>query len=207
MRRPLVVLLLAACGTRAPAHRQRPVAAESRQADSTPPDSTPPDSTPPAARAGALVSRAIAAPGPLTGQWRPQAGVCMDPPSFQLFARSDSVDLLLLLELPRDTVAPGTYVVVSQADSTRQPRTARFGAQLTPPADRAYQATGGVVRLERLDRLATGRFDMTLQEVPSHRALRYLGVFEAIPVDTLGLAVCRSLVPDTASQAPRRKPA
>ena len=203
MRCALVLLLLAACGTRASSHRAKGVSAGGGAAA----DTTPADTTPPRARAGMLVARTVANRGELNGQWRPQAGVCASPPSFQLLAQGDSVDVLLLLNLPQGTAASGTYAVQAPQDTAPQGRTARIGAQEMRSADLAYQGISGTVQLERLDRLAAGRFDVTLQETPSHRQIRYLGVFDAVPVETLDVAACRLAQPDTALPAVRRQPA
>ncbi len=198
MRFPVVLLLLVACGTRAP-QPGRPPGGTGAQA--------PADTTQPVARAGALVTRALAEAGPLSGRWRPQAGVCAQPPSLQLLAQSDSVDFLLLLYLPPDSAAAGTYVAEATTRAAPQARTARLGVQQVRYANLAYEATSGTVRLERLDHLATGRFDVTLQEAPSHRTMRYLGVFDAIPVDSLGGPACQFAAPDSARQAILHKPA
>jgi hypothetical protein len=203
MRLPAVLLLLAACGTRGPApHHSAATAAR---------QDVPPDTMPPRGRTGMLVTHAVTERSRLDDQWQPHAGVCAQPRSFQLLAQGDSVDLLLLLELPADSVAAGVYSVVPEADSTAPARVARLGVQQLQYGDFAYQATGGSVRLARLDQVATGSFDVTLEETPSHQTLRYLGVFDAIPVDTLSGAACRLAAPDTAGRTPRptprRKPA
>ena len=192
-----VALLLVACGTRAPVR-----GAASDTARTT----APVDTTPPPARPGALVTRATQEGGPPGGIWRPRAGVCTDPPSFQLLAESDSADLLVLLELPRDTTGVGTYVVAGSVDTSLQPRAARIGVQEMRYADISYQATSGTVRLDRLDRVATGRFDVMVRGLPTHQTTRYLGVFDAVPVDTLAAAVCRLAAPDTARSPIRRQP-
>ena len=198
----IALVLLAACGTSGPAQR----------APSTPAgQGAPVDSTPPAAQAGALVTRALGEPGPLNDRWQPTAGICVSPPSFQLLAQSDSVDVLLLLDLPEDSAAAGRYVVPAPTDSTASGRLARLGVQQLRYTSLSYHAQVGTVQLERLDRAASGRFDVTLQEMPSHRTFRYLGVFEGIPVDTLSQAVCQRAAPDSTStsRSPplRRKPA
>ena len=48
----------------------------------------------------------------------------------------------------------------------RPARAARIGVQQLQPADLAYQGIAGTVRLERLDRAASGTFDVTLDLVP-----------------------------------------
>jgi hypothetical protein len=194
----LALLLLAACGTRTPSQRERAAATG---------EAAPADTTPPPARAGVLVTRTPADRTVLNGQWRPQAGVCASPPSFQLLAQGDSVDVLLLVNLPRDTVATGTYAVQAPQDTAAPGRTARIGVQELRYGQMAYQGIRGTVQLERLDQLAAGRFDVTLQETPSHREVRYLGVFDAVPVETLGVAPCRLAQPDTLLPAIRRRPA
>ena len=194
-----IVLLLAACGTRAPVRYAASDTATARTAASA-------DTTPPPARPGTLVARSVQEDGAPGGSWRLRAGVCTDPPSFQLLAQSDSTDLLMVLHLPRDTAAVGTYVVAGPTDTTLRARTARMGIQEVRYADISYQATSGTVQLDRLDRVAAGRFDVMLHGMPTHQTTRYLGVFDAIPVDTLGAAACRVATPDTARTPIRRKP-
>jgi hypothetical protein len=46
--------------------------------------------------------------------------------------------------------------------------------------------------LSRLDRLASGRFDVVLRELSSEDTLRYLGVFDRIRVDSLPAAECQA---------------
>jgi hypothetical protein len=206
VKRTVALLLVAACGTAAPVHRQAPAGAARKVVPAA--DTTPADTTPPLARAGMLVTRAPSEPGTLDGRWRPHAGVCATPPTLQLLVQSDSLDLLLLLNLPEDSAPVGTYAVVLPTDTAGPAaHTAQIGVQQMRYTDLAYQGSAGTVRLERLDRSASGTFDATLQEAPSHRTFRFLGVFDAIPVDTLGAAACRLAEPDTAHAAVGRKPA
>jgi len=151
---------------------------------------TPPDPTYPPKRRGALIARS-ATPGPLSGEWRPVAGLCGAPPSFQLVARGDSVDLIVLLRLPADGLATGVYAVAAPEDTAAGPRTARLGVQRVLYTDFAYRSERGSVELSRLDRLASGRFDVVLREVTAQDTVRYLGVFERVRVDSLTESQCR----------------
>jgi len=205
VRGALALLLLAACGgAPTPAQRQAPAGVARRR---VPADTSPADTTPPVARAGMLVTRAASERGALDGQWRPHAGVCATPPSFQLLVQSDSVDVLLLVSLPQDSAPSGTYVVTDLSDTAPPARAARIGVQEVRYADLTYQGIAGTVRIERLDRAATGTIDVTLQETPSHQTFRFRGIFDAVPVDTLAAAVCRPAAPDTLHAAIGRKPA
>jgi hypothetical protein len=109
----------------------------------------------------------------------------------QVLAQGDTVDLLIVLWLPTDSAAEGAYPVLGPLDTTAAPRTARVGAQRWLYADLAYRALRGTVWLERLDRQAVGRFDVVLDESISHDQARYLGAFNAVPVDTAPQPVCR----------------
>ncbi len=156
---------------------------------------TPPDTTLPASRRGSLIARS-ALPGPFSGAWQPAAGVCGSPPSLQLLASGDSVDVLILLRLAAEGPATGTYTVASAEDTSTAPRTARVGLQLVSYADRALRSERGSVELSRLDRLVSGRFDVVLREFTSPDTVRYLGVFERIRVDSLPEPACRATTPD-----------
>jgi hypothetical protein len=112
-----------------------------------------------------------------------------------VLAQGDTVDLLIVLWLPADSAAEGPYPVLGPLDSTLAPRTARVGAQRWLYADLAYRALQGTVWLERLDRHATGRFDVVLDESISHDQARHLGVFNAVPVDSAPEPLCRPAQP------------
>lgn len=146
------------------------------------------DTTYPAASRGVLVAR-TARPGALSGSWRPTAGICRHPPSLQLLARGDSVDVLIVLRLAADGAAIGDYPV-ALPDSATGVRAALVGVQRLRYVDVAYQGARGVVRVERLDRVVSGRFDVVLAEVVSHEKQRYLGVFDGVRLDTLPDRLC-----------------
>lgn len=189
---PLVMLLasLAACGGgRASAPEADAVG------DTTPAVEGAPDTTYPPPRRGAVIARS-ASPGPLSGAWRARAGVCSDPPSLQLLGRSDSVDVMILLRLPARGSATGVYAVAAPEDTTATPRTARLGVQKVMYMDLAYRSERGTVELNRLDQLASGRFDVVLREVTSQDTVRYLGVFERIRVDSLPASDCQAAARD-----------
>ncbi len=163
------------------------------------------DTTYPAPKRGALIAHS-ALPGGLNGEWTPQAALCAAPRSLQLLARGDTVDILLLLWLPADGAATGEYAVPGPLDSTAAPRTARVGVQRMQYADLAYRGLSGTVRLERLDRRATGRFDVLLDETVSHERVRYLGVFEGVPVDSAPEALCQPARRDSTAAARGQRP-
>jgi hypothetical protein len=166
------------------------------------------DTTFPTPRRGALVARPIDPVGP-DWEWQARAASCADPKTLQLLARGDTVDLMIVLSLPADRAAEGRYAVLGPLDSTVAPRTARVGAQRWLYADLAYRAMRGTVWLERLDRQATGRFDVVLDESISHEQTRFLGAFTAVPVDSARGPLCRPAQPagrdsTDAARAPRR---
>jgi hypothetical protein len=179
-----VALFLVACGGRAAA----PPAQEARQ--DTAGGGATVDTTFPAPRRGGLVARPIDPVGP-AWEWEARAARCVDPKTLQLLARGDTVDLLIVLWLPADSAPEGSYAVLGPQDSTVAPRTARVGAQRWLYADLAYRALRGTVWLERLDRQATGRFDVVFEESISHEPMRYLGAFNTVPVDSAADAACR----------------
>ena len=192
MRPAALVVLLAACG----GGRASAPEAEAA-ADSTPivAVTLPPDTTYPQGRRGALVARS-ALPSALSGDWQPTAGVCHDPPSFHLLASGDSVDLMIVLRLPAEGLETGAYAVAAPEDTTASPRTAHLGVQRPLYADRGYRSERGSVELSRLNRLASGRFDVLLSDVTSQDTIRYLGVFERIRVDSLRGADCQTAARD-----------
>lgn len=197
-----LTLLLLACGPRAAA----PPAQEASQ--DTTDRGIPADTTYPTPGRGALVAHPVGR-GTLGGEWEARAARCADPRTLQLTARGDSVDLLIVLWLPPDSSAEGPYTVLSPLDSTVAPGTARVAAQRWLYTDLAYRALRGTVWLERLDRRATGRFDLLMDETISHDQTRYLGAFNSVPVDSAPEPVCRlapPASPDSAgpARAPRR---
>lgn len=190
MRLVPLVLLVAACGG------GRASAPDAEAAGDTPPPvPLAPDTTYPPPRRGALIARS-AFPGPLSGEWQPTAGVCGARASFQLLARGDSVDVLVLLRLPAAGPTTGAYAVAGPEDSTARPRTARIGVQRLEYVDLAYRGERGSVELSRLDRMASGRFDVVLREAISQDTVRYLGVFERVGLDSLPEPECRAAARD-----------
>lgn len=192
MRFAAWLLVLAACGG---GRASAPDAAAA--GDTAPPVPAAPDTAYPAPRRGALIARS-AFPGPLSGEWQPRAGVCGGLPSFQLLARGDSVDVLVVLQLPAEGPATGAYAVAGPEDSTAGPRTARIGVQRLEYVDLAYRSERGSLELNRLDRVASGHFDVVLREVTSPDTVRYLGVFERVRVDSLPEPDCRAAARDVA---------
>lgn len=198
----MVVLLLLACGGRTAAPPAQEASRDTAGAGAWV------DTTFPTPRRGALVARPIAPVGP-AWEWDARAASCADPRTLQLLARGDTVDLLIVLQLPADSAAEGRYAVLGSLDSAVAPRTARVGAQGWMYADLAYRALRGTVWLEGLDRHATGRFDVVLEESISHEQTRYLGAFNAVPVDSARGPLCEPAQPagrdsTGAARAPRR---
>ena len=188
MRRAVWLLLLVAC------RGGRASAPETEGADSTAPAAAVPDTTFPAAQRGALVIRS-ALPGPFSGEWRPMAGVCREPPGLQLLASGDSVDVVLFVRWEPDGAPGGSYPVATPEDTTLAPRIARIGVQLVSYADRALRGERGWVELSRLDQVVSGRFDVVLGGFSAPDTVRYLGVFDQIPVDSLPDLACRGTPP------------
>lgn len=189
MRWATWLVLLVACGGGRASSPEADAEGDAAQAPVTSPDTTFP-----APRRGALIVRS-ALPGPFGGEWEPMAGVCASPPSLQLLASGDSVDVVVLLRLAGEGSATGTYAVPSPDDTTAADRTARVGVQLVSYADRALRAGRGWVELSRLDRLVSGRFDVVLEGFSSPDTVRYLGVFDRIQVDSLPEFACRATPP------------
>ncbi len=194
MRFPAVALVLAACGGEA---ATPPVAPPVRDAAEVKPVL---DTTFPAPRRGALMAHGAAA-GVLGAEWTPEAKVCSGPRSLQLLGLGDTVDILLVLRLPPQGAGTGRYAVLGPPDSTDLPRTVRVGVQRIQYVDLAYRGLRGTVWLDRLDRRATGRFDMVLQELVSHDEVRYLGAFNAVPVNSAPEPLCRPAPRDSAAGA------
>lgn len=141
---------------------------------------------------------------PLGGSWRARAGWCDRPRSLQIANLGDSVDVFLLL-FPPDSGEPARMYPVVQRDSAPQgveaPH-ARVGVQRLGYQVSSYQGTGGTVNLERLNRTASGRFDVLLQEALTWDTVRYLGVFANLPVASPTPEVCGAAT-DTGLVAPR----
>jgi len=190
VRFALWVALLMACGGGGAARRGAETLADTAADTALAAADAAPHRTYPRSRRGALIARA-AGPRPARGEWQPAAGVCGDPPTFQLVARGDSFDLILLLRFPSGGPPTGAYAVAPPGDTTAAPGTARLGVQGVVYAESAYQGELGVVELSRLDRLASGRFDVVFRELTSQDTVRYLGVFDRIRVDSLPAADCQ----------------
>lgn len=185
MRLAVLGLVVAACGGGAAAGSADTVSTN-RTNDTT----LAPDTSYPAPQRHALVTRTVT-PEALAGVWKPVAGVCREPPSFQLLARGDSVDVILVLALPAEGGPTGEYPVRALRDTAGGERPARIGVQRLRYLDLAYEGVGGVVRLDRLDRVADGRFDVRLREITSQEEIRYLGIFDGVRVDSLAGGACR----------------
>ena len=188
MRAVAWLVLLTACGGGRAGAPDAQAVGDSAPAQAVTP---PPDTTYPPRRRGALIARS-AIPSPLSGGWRATAGLCSEPPSLQLLAPGDSVDVIILLRSPAGGWVTGAYAVVAPEDTTDAPGTARMGVQRVLYVDQAYRSERGSVELSRLDRLASGRFDVVLRELSSEDTLRYLGVFDRIRVDSLPAAECQA---------------
>lgn len=188
MRAVAWLVLLTACGSGRAGAPDAQAVGDSALAEAVTP---PPDTTYPPGRRGALIARS-AIPSPLSGEWRATAGVCGEPPSFQLLASGDSVDVILLLRSPTGGWAAGAYAVAAAEDTVDAPGAARLGVQRVLYVDEAYRGERGSVELSRLDRLVSGRFDVVLREFYSRDTVRYLGVFDRIRVDSLPAADCQA---------------
>jgi len=158
----------------------------------------------PTPRRGMLAAHPVG-PGALGGEWAARATHCADPRMLQVLARGDTVDLLIVLWLPADSVPSGSYAVLAP-DSVAAPRTARVAAQRMLYADVSYRGQQGTVWLERLDQWATGRFDVVMEGSPTNDHLRYLGRFSAVPVDSASGAECRVAGRDSSSAARGQRP-
>jgi hypothetical protein len=101
------------------------------------------------------------------------------------------VDVLIVLRFAPGGAPVGDYPVTLADSSTGAPA-AVVGVQRLRYVDLAYRGARGVVRVDRLDGLVTGRFDVVLAEVTSHEEQRYLGVFDAVRLDTLPDRLCRA---------------
>lgn len=188
---------MAACG----GGRASGPVADSSTGETTPAEAAAPDTTFPVAQRGTLIARSVL-PGPLGGTWKLEAGVCHQPPTLQLRGLGDSVDVMLLLQLPAQGAATGTYVIAAPDDTVAASRTARLGVQKVLYADVAYRGERGSVELNRLDDLVSGRFDVVLRDDVSADTVRYLGVFDRIPVDSLSGPACRAAERGVPPEAP-----
>jgi hypothetical protein len=147
----------------------------------------------PRPRRGELVTRAVPALG--VGRWKAIARRCAHPPSLLVLAQGDSVDVVLLVDFAQAVPSVGEYPVRPEEEGGL-PR-AQVGMQRVQYSDLAYRATGGRVVIERLDRYLTGRFDVVLREINVGEEVRYLGVFDRLPVESAPEAWCRRAPPDS----------
>lgn len=142
---------------------------------------------------GRLVAR-TAGTGALAGSWRARVGRCDRPRSLQIASDGDSVDVLLLLLLP-DSGEPTREYPVMERDSAPpgggQPH-ARIGVQRLGYMVASYQGASGAVRLDHLNRTASGSFDLMLREALNWDTVRYLGTFADLPVEPWSPEICGS---------------
>lgn len=155
------------------------------------------DTSFPRLRRGELVTRAVPALG--VGRWEPIARWCAHPPSLLVLAQGDSVDVVVLVDFAQGAPSVGAYPVRPEEEAPRLPR-AQVGMQRVQYSDLAYRATRGQVVIERLDRYVTGRFDVVLREINVGEEVRYLGVFDRLPVESAPEAWCGRVPPDSGAR-------
>lgn len=139
----------------------------------------------------------------LLGSWPARAAACDEPPALQVLAQSQDVGTLILLHLAQPIPDQSSYPVAVPDSGFPSPPAAQVAAQLTMPGSvRAFQAVNGTVELTALDATVSGRFAVTLRETESQDSLRYVGVFEGIPIGRAAAADCAAMAGTEDQAAP-----
>ncbi len=137
----------------------------------------------------------------IRGEWPSEAGRCTNPGMLMVVAQEPGTGTIVLLQLP-----PGQqetrYPVTTVTSGFPSPPAAQVGVNLFRPTGQfSYQAAEGEVDLYALNRVASGRFAVTLREINSDARIRYAGAFREVPVKELDPAKCAGA--DSVAASPR----
>lgn len=128
----------------------------------------------------------------LGGSWRPRAGVCSGPDLLIMRAGDGGIGVIVLLVLPEERERVTKYLAVMSGPILPEPRVSRVGVQLLAgESSFGFQASDGVVEISEIDRTLSGRFAVTLRDVDTDEAIKYVGVFQQIPIEELPGDQCR----------------
>ncbi|MBI4421644.1 MAG: hypothetical protein HY560_12535 [Gemmatimonadetes bacterium] len=188
----MLVLALVACRGQA----ERSTAAATSSPPPTPPDAPalelPPMPPYPEAGRGRLVAQSAGPAGTeeIKGDWAARAGTCEQPAMLQVVAQEPGTGTILLLALPAgDRV--DSYPVTTVSSGLPTPPAAQVAVQLFRRTGTfAYQAMEGSVDLYAFEKVASGRFAVTLREITTNTRLLYAGAFREIPVERLDAERC-----------------
>ena len=188
----IAMLVLGCDRSEEPADAEAAVQEDTEAAPQTRP--LPPMPEHPPARTGRLSGRSAGGVDTVSGVWRAHATRCENPPALQVVAGDEHVGTILLYQL--DSIAPvaENYRVTSVDSGFGRSPSVQLAVQLTPDGGiRAFRAASGTATLERLDGETTGQFAVTLKEVDSLDSLRYVGVFQRVPVGPGSVEDCRTI--------------
>jgi hypothetical protein len=133
--------------------------------------------------------------------WEATAGFCDGGVLLELFAEGDSSGSVIVLQHPDGDVI-GEYTVVLADSVDPGERSARIGAQMFKGREAfGLQAIMGSLEVTEVSDRLSGRFTSTIRELESAVLTRYVGVFQDVPVNLLPEDYCRSLYPESESQA------
>lgn len=127
----------------------------------------------------------------LGGDWSATAGVCAEPPLLQVVATAAGIGAIILVQLPDSGNPVMTYPIQLVDSGLPKPPAAQIGVQMLQEGASGFQAHAGSVVVQDLGRHATGRFAVTLRETRAERSVKYAGVFDRIPVESLPPDECR----------------
>jgi hypothetical protein len=148
------------------------------------------DTAPPIAPAGFLAARA-GDPSQITGQWPATAFSCEGQRSLQVLSDTDSAGVLIVMALPDSGNPVMSYPIALPDGQSLAAGTARMAVQRILFYGLAYAASDGTVELTRLDRGASGRFDVQLVDAATARESRYAGTFTNLRVERGPLDLCQ----------------
>ena len=144
----------------------------------------------------------------LSGEWEARAAICDDLGVLQVLADTPGFGTLLLFQMLGAGERVGVYPISHAETGAPEPPASQIGVQLFRDGDAfAYQGDEGEVELTAVDERVTGRFAVTLREITTDERVRFTGIFDRVPVESLPQEQCGAIeralfAADTTDQEP-----
>ena len=147
----------------------------------------------PESRSGWLIANSAGAYD-LRGEWEARAAMCDDPPVLEVLAERPGFGTLVLLQLPEPDARLTRYPIVIADSGAPPPPAAQIGVQLFQDRNSyAFQGLSGEVELYGFAERVSGRYAVTLREIQTDNEAKFVGVFEAIPIEPLSAEMCLAM--------------